>query len=159
MERPLDRTDYEIVAELQNDARLSNKELATRVHLAPSSCLERTKRLRERGVLQGFHAKVDPAVLGIGLQAMIAVQLSHHNARIVQAFQEHLFASPAVIAVFYLAGRTDFMIHVAVRDAAQLRELAVEYLTVRPEVAHVETSLIFEHRARPDLPCYAAPER
>jgi len=153
--RGLDRTDFEIIAVLQKDARISNKELASLVHLAPSSCLERVRRLREDGVLEGFHARVDPTALGIGLQAMIAVQLSRHSGDIVGAFQDYMLASPAVIAVFYLAGRTDFLLHVAVRDAVQLRELAVEYITARPEVAHVETSLIFEYRGRPDLPHYA----
>ena len=85
---------------------------------------------------------------------MIAVQLDHHSGDIVAAFQEYMFANPAVIAAFYLAGRTDFMLHVAVRDAEQLRTLAVDYITARPEVSHVETSLIFEHRARADLPRY-----
>ena len=66
----LDRIDFEILAQLQNDARLSNKELAARVHLAPSSCLERVRRLRRLGAITGFHATVDPEVLGIALQAM-----------------------------------------------------------------------------------------
>ena len=153
--KPLDRTDFAIIDALQNNARLSNKELAHAVSLAPSSCLERVRRLRDAGVLQGFHAKVAPEALGIGLQAMIAVQLVQHSADIVQAFQRYMFESPAVLSVFYLAGRTDFLLHVAVRDAAQLRELAVEYITARPEVGNVETSLIFEHQTRPDLPRYA----
>ncbi|MCR9245081.1 MAG: Lrp/AsnC family transcriptional regulator [bacterium] len=152
MERTLDRTDFGIIAALQNDARLSNKELANRVHLAPSSCLERVRRLREAGVLTGFHARVEPKALGIGLQAMIAVRLDHHSGDIVTAFQDYMLANPAVIATYYLAGKTDFLLHVAVRDAEQLRSLAVDYITARPEVNHVETSLIFEHRARPDLP-------
>ncbi len=155
MTRPLDRTDHAIISELQADARLSNKELAARVHVAPSTCLERVKRLRDEGVLEGFHARVAPRSLNIGMQAMIAVRLDHHSAGIVHAFQEYLLANPAIIAVYYLAGQTDFMCHVAVRDADQLREIAVDYMTSRPEVANVETSLIFEHRARPSLPSYA----
>lgn len=152
--RPLDRTDFEIIAALQNDARLSNKELASKVHLAPSSCLERVRRLRESGVLQGFHARVDPDALGIGIQAMIAIQLNRHSAEIVDAFQDYMLASPAVVAIYYLAGRTDFLCHAAVRDASQLRDLAVDYITARPEVGHVETSLVFERRDRPVLPHY-----
>ena len=64
----MDRIDFGIISELQNNARLSNKELAARVKLAPSSCLERTRRLTADGVLRGFHAEVDPAALGVGLQ-------------------------------------------------------------------------------------------
>ena len=68
----LDRTDCEILAELQKNARLSNKELAARIGLAPSSCLERVRRLASAGVLRGYHAQVDPGALGIGLEAMVA---------------------------------------------------------------------------------------
>ncbi|MEO0479193.1 MAG: Lrp/AsnC family transcriptional regulator [Planctomycetota bacterium] len=150
----LDRTDFALLGLLQNDARLSNKELAQRVHLAPSSCLERVRRLRESGVLGGAHAVVEPEAIGIGLQALIAVQLDRHTDAIVKEFRTYLFTSEAVIAAFYLAGRTDFLIHVAVRDTKHLRDLAVDFLTARPEVAHVETSLIFEHTDRHALPIY-----
>jgi DNA-binding Lrp family transcriptional regulator len=82
MERPhvpLDRIDRALVRALQKDARLSNKELAAQVGLAPSSCLERVRRLRRTGVLRGFHADVAPEALGVGLQALIAVQLRQHS--------------------------------------------------------------------------------
>ena len=64
---PLDRTDFEIIDALQNDARLSNKELAARIQLAPSSCLVRVRALANAGVLTGYHAEVSPAAMGIGL--------------------------------------------------------------------------------------------
>ena len=79
MTRPLDRIDCTILEALQNDARLSNKELAARVGLAPSSCLERVRRLREDGILRSAHFVVDPHALGIGLQAMIAIRLHKHD--------------------------------------------------------------------------------
>lgn len=150
----MDRIDFAILAELQNDARLSNKELSNRVNLAPSSCLERVKRLRDSGVLLGFHARVDPKALGVGLQAMIAINLDHHAARVVESIQEYMLENPAVIAVYYLAGKTDLIVHVAVRDAEHLREVAVDFVSARKEVAHVETSLIFDHRHREALPNY-----
>jgi len=155
MDKDLDRIDFAILAALQNDARLSNKELASKVHLAPSSCLERVRRLRERGVLLGVHARVAPKALGIGLQAMIAVQLSRHDADVVRAFQSEVLALPEVVAVYYLAGATDFLVHVAVRDAEHLRDVAVDAITARPGVTHVETSLIFDHASKPALPVYA----
>jgi DNA-binding Lrp family transcriptional regulator len=152
----LDRTDYEILGQLQNNARLANKELAKRVHLAPSSCLERVRRLRESGVLTGFHAQVDPAALGIAMQAMIAVRLADHSGHIERTFRDYLLQRPEVVAVFYLAGAIDFLVHVAVRDTAHLRDFSVDALAARAEVDRVETSLIFEHSMRPSLPNYAA---
>lgn len=152
MEIELDRIDYEILDHLQKDARHSNKELAAAVGLAPSSCLARVQRLREANVLRGFHADVDPEALGIGLQALIAVQLQKHSRPKVKAFWKHLLGLPEVLAVFHVTGEYDFQVHVAVRDAHHLRDLALDAFTTRPEVARIATSLIFESRRKPAMP-------
>jgi DNA-binding Lrp family transcriptional regulator len=154
MKLPLDRIDSKIVAELQNDARLSNKELAARVGLAPSSCLERVRRLQQTGVLLGFHAEANPAALGIELGAMISIRLRQHSRDMVEGFQKHLLSLPEVFAVCYLAGPTDFVIQVGVRDSNHLRDLILESFTTRDEVAHIETAIIFEHAQRWVLPNY-----
>jgi len=150
----LDRTDREIIAALQQDARLSNKALAAKVGIAPSTCSERLKRLEAGEVFRGFQAIVDPSVLGIGLQAMIAIRIRRHAAAEVEAFRTHATAMPEVVSVSHVTGRNDFLVHVVVRDADHLRELAVSGFTTLPEVDHIETSLIFEHvgdRPLPDL--------
>jgi DNA-binding Lrp family transcriptional regulator len=149
-----DRIDSRIVAELQNNARLSNKELAGRIGLAPSTCLERVRRLFDQGVLLGAHAAVDPDALGIRLQAMIGVRLRQHSREEVLAFRTDMLALREVVAVYYLAGATDFLVHVAVRDAAHLRDFVLDAVTARPEVARVETSLLFEYARDPVLPDY-----
>lgn len=141
----LDRTDHAILALLQKDARLSNKELAARVGLAPSSCHERVRRLVQAGVIAGFHADVDPRALGITLQALVAVRLARHSRVPFDAFREHVLALPEAVSVFHIAGANDFLVHVAVRDSDHLRELILDALTSRPEVLHVETALIYEH--------------
>jgi DNA-binding Lrp family transcriptional regulator len=152
MQTKLDRTDCEILDILQKDARLSNKELAARVGLAPSSCLARVQRLRADGVLKGAHAEVDPGALGIALQALIAVQLRQHSRAQVKAFWKHVLGLPEVLAVYHVAGAADFQVHVAVRDAHHLRDLALDAFTTRTEVAHIQTSLIFEWVKKPGLP-------
>ena len=75
----MDRIDASIILHLQQNARLSNKELASAVGLSPSACLERVRRLQREGVLSGFHAEVNPAELGIGLQAFVSVRLQQHS--------------------------------------------------------------------------------
>ena len=85
----LDRTDRAIVGILQENARLSNKEIAGRVGIAQSTCSERIRRLEHAGVFRGFHADVDPAVVGVGLQAMIAVRLHRHETTQVARFREY----------------------------------------------------------------------
>lgn len=150
----LDRIDCEIVARLQNDARISNKELAGEVGLSPSSCLERVRRLHEAGVIRGHHADVDPAALGVGLEAMVSIQLARHSADVVDGFRRRSLARPEVVAVYYLAGGTDFLVHVAVRGPVHLRDLVLEAFSTRDDVARVETSLIFDHSRRWTLPAY-----
>jgi DNA-binding Lrp family transcriptional regulator len=152
----LDRIDCDILALLQKDARLSNKELAAAVGLAPSSCLARVQRLRSEGVLRGAHAEVDPQALGVGLQALIAVQLRQHSRAQVKAFWKHALGLPEVLSVFHVAGTHDFQVHVAVRDAHHLRDLALDAFTTRTEVAHIQTSLIFEWAKGQVMPNYRA---
>lgn len=141
----LDRIDRAILVALQQNARLTNKELAARVGLAESSCHERVKRLMQGGVLRGFHADVDPRVLGTGLQALVAVRLARHTSAAVASFRQAMLDLPEALAVFHVAGANDFLVHVAVRDSDELRDLILRAFTGRPEVVHVETSLIYEH--------------
>ena len=141
----LDRTDCEILAELQKNARLSNKELSARIGLAPSSCLERVRRLSASGVLRGYHAQVDPTALGIGLEAMVAIRIAKHSRELIDEFQQHVSGIAEVIATYHVGGANDFLVHVAVRDAGHLRSLVLDAFSTRPEVVHIETSLVFEH--------------
>ena len=150
----LDRTDRTIVALMQENARRSNKELAAAVGIAPSTCSERVRRLEDAGVLRGYTADVDPASLGIGMRAILAIRLRRHNASEVDTFREHVLSMREVVQVSHVTGGNDFLVQVVVRDAAHLRDLAVSGFTSLPEVAHIETSLVFDHvakRAMPDL--------
>ena len=152
METRLSRMDLDILAALQKDARLSNKELAARVELAPSSCLERVRRLREAGVLRAFRALVDPRALGITIQALVFVRLARHAREQVVSFRKHALSLHEAIGVYHVAGQHDFLVHVGVRDANHLRDLALAAFTSRPEVARIETHLIFEHVPKAQMP-------
>ena len=152
--RELDRTDRLLVDLLQKNARLSNKALAAAAGIAPSTCSERVRRLEDEGVFRGYNADVDPPALGIGLRALIAIRLRRHAAEEVASFRENAMGLDEVIAISHVTGPNDFLVHVVVRDADHLRDLAVSGFTSLPEVAHIETSLVFEHidkRGLPDL--------
>ncbi len=149
----LDRTDFAILEALQEEARLSNKELAARVGIAPSTCLERVRRLVRSGAIRGYRTDVDPAVLGIGLQAMIAVRLLQHARLSFERLMQELIGLPEVVSVYLLTGAQDLLIHVAVRDVGHLRDM-LQRLTSREDVAHVETSLVFEFARAPTMPNY-----
>lgn len=150
----LDRIDFAILEALQNDARLSNKELAARVGLAPSSCLVRVRKLVRDKVLRGFHAEVDPEILGVGLQAIIAVRLARHSRAQFRSLDAHVRGLPEVVQVFKVSGANDLLIHVAVRNVSHLNDLKLDRLATRSEVAHCETSVIFSLFRQPRLPCY-----
>ena len=152
--RPLDRIDRHILASLQNDARQTNKELAAKVGLAPSSCLERVRRLRADGRVLGFRADVDPEALGIALQAMVFVQLHAHSQAAVEDFIARVQPQPEVLTLTHVAGRHDFIAHLAARDTAHLRTLILQHISSMPSVRHVETALIFEHHRVEALPDY-----
>lgn len=156
--KPLDRIDKLIISALQKNGRLSNKELAYQIGLAPSSCLERVRRLQQSGIFLGFHAEVNPKKLGIGLQAMVSVRLSSHTTSLVESFRAHALSLTEVCAVFHVTGAKDFILHVVVHDSDHLRELTLSAFTTRPEVDHIETSLIFEYTRNPVLPIYEEEE-
>ena len=131
--------------ELARDARIANNALAERVGIAPSTCLGRVRSLRERGVIRGYHADVDPAALGRPLQAMIAVRLQSHARGRIRGVRGRTWRGlPEVLNVFFLAGKDDFLLHVAAASTAALRDF-VESLSSNADVSYTETSLIFEH--------------
>jgi len=148
----LDRIDFELVQLLRKNARLPNKELAERAGIAPSTALERVRRLRQSGVLLGYHAEIAPIAIGIGLQAMVSVRLARHSRELLDSFHAHLQQLPEVLAFYHVAGADDFLVHVGVRDSAHLRDFALASFTERHEVAHIETKLIFEFRRNVELP-------
>ena len=148
----LDETDLEILAALRNNARLSNKSLAAQVGLAPSSVLHRVRRLQLSGVLREACAEIDFARIGFGLQAMVSVKLERHSRAAVEAFRDYVLGLDEVISVYHVAGATDFLVHILARDSDHLRDIAMEAFTGRPEVAHIETSIIFELRRNWSLP-------
>ncbi|MGA7297826.1 MAG: Lrp/AsnC family transcriptional regulator [Rhodanobacteraceae bacterium] len=151
----LDRIDCDILRELRKNARLPNKTLAQRVGVAPSTALERVRRLRENQAIEGYHAEINPDALGIGLQAMVSVRLDRHSRTDLDAFHAWLLTLREVMTFYHVAGRNDYLVHVAVRDSNHLRDFAMDAFTTRPEVAHIETSLIFTFQRNPDLPIYA----
>lgn len=145
----LDSVDRAILTELQNDARLPNKELAARVGVAPSTALERVRSLRTRGVISAFRAEVDTAALGRPLQALLALRVRPHTSRIVDPLRAFVLGLPETIALFHVAGPDDFLVYVAVPDADYLHRLLLEKFLVRPEIVHVQTSLIFRTEHQP----------
>lgn len=145
----LDRIDHQIIDLLQADARLSNREIADRVGLAPSTTLARVQRLVEGGVLEGFAARVNPEALGLQLQVVVFVQLVSHRRDESRGFIDQILGRPEVVQVFYVGGAQDLVVHVMARDTEDLRRVVLEGIASHPLVRHLETNLVFEHHRQP----------
>lgn len=141
----LDEVDRGILAMLAADARTPNNAIAARLGIAASTCLARIRALRDRGVIRGFHADIDPVALGRGLQALISIRLHSHARPRIAAFRDYLARIPSVESIYFVTGDRDFLVHVAVENSAALRELVAGTLSVRPEVSDTNTSVLFDY--------------
>ena len=146
----LDSVDRALLAELQNDARQTNKALAGKVGVAPSTSLERVRELQTRGVITGFAARVDPAAIGRPMEAILSIQQGSSQRQATENLLEHAAALPETVRVMALTGTTDIIIHVAVRDMDHLRDL-IWNLIERREVARIQSSLVLAKVEGPSL--------
>ncbi|RWZ64598.1 Lrp/AsnC family transcriptional regulator [Labedella populi] len=144
----IDDVDAAIIEHLQKDARIPNNHLAERVGIAPSTCIARVRSLIDRGVVTGFEAKVDPAALGLGLQALISVSVRSGARHRMAEFSAEMRRMPDVLQLFFLGGSEDFILHIAARDSAHVRDFVLEHLSAHPFVASTRTSMVFEHVSR-----------
>jgi DNA-binding Lrp family transcriptional regulator len=142
----LDELDLAILRALSADADTTNQALAHQLGIAESTCAHRVRALRARGVIRDTRIRIDGAAVGLPLQGMIRVRLGNHTPQGVRALFEALVAIPRVLQVFHVAGVDDFLVHVAVEDAAALRDIVLEHITVHPIVRATETQLVFELR-------------
>jgi DNA-binding Lrp family transcriptional regulator len=141
----LDELDTAILREMQADARRTNRDIAAAVGVSPTTALDRTRSLRQRGVIRGALLDVDLARVGRPVQALIAVRIRPPSRRNIEAFRDWAARLPDTVGVFVVSGSEDFLLHVAVPDNQHLYGFVIDKLTERPEVADVRTSVIYEH--------------
>jgi DNA-binding Lrp family transcriptional regulator len=154
--RGLDRIDGEILALLQANARMPNKEVAERVGIAPSTCLERVRRLVDEGVLVGFRGEVSARAMGVEVESLVSVRLNPRSRREVEAFRQFALKQQEVVAVFHIAGPGDFLLHVAARDSDHLRDFLMDKLGACKEVAETEGSILLRVDRASHVPDYAS---
>ncbi|GAA5028832.1 Lrp/AsnC family transcriptional regulator [Actinopolymorpha pittospori] len=147
----LDELDTAILRELQRDARRTNRDIAAAVGVSPTTALDRTRSLRERGIIRGAILDVDLPAIGRPVQALIAVRIRPPSRPVIEAFRNWVRQLPDTIGVFVVSGSEDFLIHVAVPDNNSLYAFVIDRLTQRPEVADVRTSVVYEHLRSPAI--------
>ncbi|MBY8848800.1 MULTISPECIES: Lrp/AsnC family transcriptional regulator [Saccharothrix] len=141
----MDELDTKILRALQVDARRSNRDVAAAVGVAPTTALDRTRLLRERGIIKGAILDVDLPSIGRPVQALVAVRIRPPARRVIEEFRAWAVAQPDTLGVFVTTGDEDFLLHVAVPDNESLYTFVVDRLTERAEVADVRTSVVYQH--------------
>ncbi|QMU71981.1 Lrp/AsnC family transcriptional regulator [Streptacidiphilus sp. P02-A3a] len=141
----LDAVDRVILRELQHDGRQTNRDLAAKAGVSPSTSLERVRLMREHGLITGYHAALDLEAAGRPVQALISVRIRPPARPIIEGFREWAAQLPETIGLFVTAGAHDFLIHIAVPDVNGVYAFVIDRLTDRREVADVQTTLAFEH--------------
>ena len=138
----LDSIDRAILAELQQTGRLSNQELALRVHLSPSACLRRVKALEDNGVIAQYVALVNPRAVGKHGISYTIINLDSMGTPQLEAFEQAVRDHPEILDCFYVAGANDYLIRFAYRDAEDLERFHSEVLMRLPGVARSNSMLV-----------------
>ena len=150
--KKLDDIDSRILTLLYKNADITNKELASKIGIAPSTCLERVKRMKNNGVIKNAFIDINLKTLGGNIEAIAAIKLQPYSELIVNQLRDDLLKLPEIISLYHMGGNFDYFIHMSVRDSEHLRQFVFNKITSREEVTTVETSLIFEHSRSGVLP-------
>lgn len=138
----LDAIDVAILEVLQTDGRLSNLDLAQRVHLSPSACLRRVKQLEESGVIARYVALLDPKAVGQPGTSFTIVNLETLAGDALDVFEQAVRAQPRILDCYYVAGANDYLIRFTYRDAADLERFHSELLAHLPGVVRSNSMLV-----------------
>ena len=141
-DRELDRIDRRILAALQADGRLTNQALSERVALSPSACLARVRRLEQRGVIQGYHARLDPFALDVGLVFCAEVTLKGHSNEELARFERAIIDIPAIVEASHMTGAYDYLLKVVTADLAEWTRIAEELTSSDIGVDRINTHVM-----------------
>ena len=137
----LDSIDRRLLAELQDEGRVTNVDLARRVGLTAPPCLRRVRALEEAGVIRGYHADLDASSLGFTITVFAMVSLKSQAEEDLRAFENHIKELPEVRECHMLNGEIDFILKIVSKDLQNIQEFLTSKLTPAPNVASVKTSL------------------
>ncbi len=148
----LDPIDHKIIAILQNNARISNLELAELVNISPTPCARRVKILEDSGIITGYYAKTNATKLGYALAVYIGISMDKHTAERFENFEQKLREFPEVVSCSIVTGRSeDYLIRAVVRDMAHYEEFLLHRLNRIEGIVQVHTSFelrqVFERSA------------
>jgi DNA-binding Lrp family transcriptional regulator len=132
-------TDRAIIDALLRDGRLTNVDLAERVNLSPSACLRRVRALEQSGVIRGYKAEIDPEAVGRGFEIEVMIELTHKDRATVEAFEERIARMAPVTECRRMFGVPDYLVRVAVEDAAAYETFYMNELAELPGIGRVSS--------------------
>jgi Lrp/AsnC family leucine-responsive transcriptional regulator len=135
----LDRIDYRILHFIQNDARMTNAELAQHVGLSPSPCLRRVKSLEKAGIIKRYVGIVDAGAVGLPISAFVNISLHSQDREALEAFQSRVKTYAEVMECYLMTGTSDFLMRVVVPDLQNYERFA-DKLTRIPGISNIQTS-------------------
>jgi DNA-binding Lrp family transcriptional regulator len=136
----LDATDWRILDRLQDDARLTNVELAKAVHLSPSPCLARVRALEEEGLIARYVTLLDPVKVGLTVSVFISVSLEKQVESALEIFERAIRERPEVMECYLMTGDADYLLRVVVPDVPALERFILDFLTKVPGVGNIRSS-------------------
>jgi len=149
----LDKIDRQILADLQEEGRMSNVDLAKRVGISAPPCLRRVKALEQAKVIRGYHADIDPAIVEYHLVVYANVGLEKHADDDLRAFTALVDTWPMVREAYMMAGDTDYMLKIVAKDWDHYQEFFSNILTKAPNVVHVKSNMTIRCvKNRPGIP-------
>ena len=137
----LDDRDRAILHALMRDGRLSNADLAEKVHLSPSACLRRVRLLEDSGLIAGYVMLLDPEKAGISGAAFVSVTLDQQGRAALDRFEAQVARHAEIIECYLLAGTADYLLRIAFRDARDFERIHTDILTQLPGVSRVQSTL------------------
>ena len=140
----LSRSDFRILKVLQEQADLSNVELADRIGLSPSPCLRRVNQLKQDGVITGYVALLDRRVLGLDVVSFVEVQVDRHSEQIDGAFRAAILREPEVVACYCTTGQYDYVLKVVAADLDAYAAFTMKRLLRMPGVKDIRSSLVLD---------------
>ncbi|RWR03099.1 AsnC family transcriptional regulator [[Pantoea] beijingensis] len=138
----IDDFDLKILTFLQTNGRLTNQELSDLVGLSASQCSRRRISLEQANLILGYHARLSPDAVGLGMIGLIEVRLINHTSEYVESFHRMVAGESAIVDAWKTTGDADYLLKVAVADLAGLSALISQLVAGHQSVAHVKTSVV-----------------
>ena len=140
----LDSVDLRILRELQQNSKITNAELAQRVHLSPSPCLTRVKRMESCGLIQNYVALLNSLQLGLHLNVFIFISLKAQSREFLQNFEDRICTHDEVMECYLMTGDANYLIRVAMPDVGALEQFIVDHHSPMPEIEKIRSSFVLK---------------